>query len=82
MQNLCIIRHKLGYTQEDFAKVLDISQSYLSKLENGNIDITWKNICDFSEKLGVCPFLIVGFEYWRCAEYECCNLFTEVCIYR
>ena len=49
-QTIIKYRKKMGYTQNDLAKVLKISQARVAKLENG-INITLKTLCDINEKI-------------------------------
>ena len=49
-QTIIGYRKKMGYTQEDLANMLNVSQARIAKLENG-INITLKTLCDINEKL-------------------------------
>lgn len=51
--NIKKIRKEKGYTQQQFAKEINISQSYLSDLENDRKNISTKTLELLSEKLDV-----------------------------
>lgn len=42
--NIRIFREKLGYSQKDIADYLDVSQAYVSQLENGERSISTKTV--------------------------------------
>ena len=44
---------KLNMTQEDFAKVLDVDRTYLSRVESGKQNITVKTLVFICNKLDV-----------------------------
>jgi len=46
-------RAKLGYTQETFAELMNVSWSYVSKLESGVINMSLGKIYDISKYLNV-----------------------------
>ncbi len=55
------IRKKKGYTQHQFAELLDISPEYVSKIENGragNLGIS--TICNIADQLGMTTDYILG----------------------
>lgn len=45
--------NKLNMTQEDFAKVLGVDRTYLSRIESGKQNITVNTLVFICEKLGV-----------------------------
>ena len=46
-------RAKLGYTQETFAELMNVSWSYVSKLESGVINMSLGKIYDIAKYLDV-----------------------------
>ncbi len=46
------IRKKLNMTQQEFARHTGLKQSYLSRLENGEIDMTLGKLESIAQKLG------------------------------
>lgn len=45
--------NKLNMTQDDFAKVLDVDRTYLSRVESGKQNITVKTLVFICNKLDV-----------------------------
>lgn len=52
------IRKKLNMTQAEIAKVLNIKQSTVSMIENGNSELTERNKTVLCEKLNVNPYFL------------------------
>jgi transcriptional regulator with XRE-family HTH domain len=50
--NIRIARKKKGLSQEDFAKIMDISQGYLSHLENNSREPSIDILIRLKKKLG------------------------------
>lgn len=48
-----MIRKSLGYTQEQFAEILDLSLSGYKKLESGEVNLTLDKIYILNKKLGL-----------------------------
>lgn len=48
-----MIRKSLGYTQEQFAEILDLSLSGYKKLESGDVNLTLDKIYILNKKLGL-----------------------------
>jgi|GEM_PF-5041094 len=46
------LRKQLNMTQQKFANHIGMKQPYLSRLENGEIDISLKKLEDIAKKLG------------------------------
>lgn len=46
-------RARQNLSQTKLALMLDIDQSYLSKIEDGKIDIRYTRLCEIAEALGV-----------------------------
>ena len=42
MKNLKELRERSGYSQKELAEVVEVTQSFISKLENNNVDCTLK----------------------------------------
>ena len=40
MKNLKQLRERSGYSQKELAEILEVTQSFISKLENNNVDCT------------------------------------------
>jgi transcriptional regulator with XRE-family HTH domain len=53
--NIARLRKERGYTQEQFCDISGLAQSYLSKLENGRINLTLLGINDVVQALNVQP---------------------------
>lgn len=61
--NICIMRKKLGWTQEDLAKRMGYkSKSTINKIELGINDIPQSKIVQFSEVLGTTPAQLMGWK--------------------
>ena len=46
-------RKKLGYTQETFAELMNVSWSYVSKIESGVLNLSLGKIFDIAEYLKI-----------------------------
>ena len=55
-KNLRKFRKQKGYTQEGLALSLDLDNSYIGKVENAQLNITFDKIILISEFLGIEPF--------------------------
>lgn len=53
--NVARLRKERGLTQEAFSEIAGISQSYLSQIENGHINLTLLGINDLVQALDVLP---------------------------
>ena len=61
--NICIMRKKLGWTQEDLAKRMGYkSKSTINKIELGINDIPQSKIVQFAEVLGTTPAQLMGWK--------------------
>lgn len=58
------LRKKKKFTQEEFAKIVGISQSYVCDIENGKRDIDFTLAERFSKVLGVKPYELMP-EEWQ-----------------
>ena len=66
---LKIARQKSGLSQRRLAKKLKVTQSYISKLENGSLDnVTLKLVLDISKELKLCPIDVFIFFSGNCSE--------------
>ena len=54
-EKLKAVRKELGLSQGDFAKMLDINQSSVSKMERGSIEIPLQLVSQIIERLGIPP---------------------------
>ena len=45
----------MGLTQEEFSVVAGITQSYLSQIENGHVNLTLLGVHDIAQALGITP---------------------------
>lgn len=54
-RNLRRIRLERGYSQEDFAEVLDVHRTYLGALERGERNPTLRTVERLADDLGVDP---------------------------
>lgn len=60
-KHLRFIRKKKGFTQHQFAEILEISPEYVSKIENGragNLGISV--VCNIADQLGMTTDYILG----------------------
>lgn len=46
-------RARLGYTQETFAELMNVSRSYVSKIESGVLNLSLGKILEISDYLNV-----------------------------
>ncbi|ABQ66543.1 transcriptional regulator, XRE family [Rhizorhabdus wittichii RW1] len=53
--NVARLRKKTGLKQEPFSEAAGISQSYLSQIENGHVNLTLLGVNDLAQALGVPP---------------------------
>lgn len=53
--NVARLRKEKGYTQESFCEIAGITQSYLSRIENGRVNLSLLGIHDIAQALGVSP---------------------------
>ena len=61
--NICIMRKKLGWTQEDLAKRMGYkSKSTINKIELGINDIPQSKIVQFANVLGTTPAFLMGWD--------------------
>lgn len=51
--NIKHIRIEKGFTQDDLATILAVDKSYISRIENGRINLTVNSILKISEALKV-----------------------------
>ena len=66
---LKIARKRSGLSQRRLAKKLRVTQSYISKLENGSLDnTTLKLVLDISKELKLCPIDVFIFFVGNCSE--------------
>lgn len=57
---IIVRRNKLGMTQSEFANLMGVSQSMVSKWEKGDTNFTLKTLIDIAAKLRIpmqCPFV-------------------------
>lgn len=59
-ENLKRIRKEMKLTQLDMAKMLGISQNYLSDIENNNRNINTKRLIEFSNKLDISVSVLIN----------------------
>lgn len=59
-ENLKRIRKDMNITQLDMAKMLGISQNYLSDIENNNRNINTKRLIEFSNKLDISVSVLIN----------------------
>jgi transcriptional regulator with XRE-family HTH domain len=59
-ENIRKIRVMNGYSQEYMASQLNITQRHYSRIERGEVDISWSTICKIADVLKVTPQHIVG----------------------
>ena len=48
-ENIKAIREQIGYTQERFAELIDVSAQYISDVERGNVGISIVTLKEISE---------------------------------
>lgn len=53
--NVARLRKQRGMKQEAFIETAGISQSYLSQIENGHVNLTLLGLHDLAQALGVPP---------------------------
>lgn len=58
--NIKRIRKEMKLTQLDMAKMLGISQNYLSDIENNNRNINTKRLIEFSNKLDISVSVLIN----------------------
>lgn len=51
--NIKFERIRLGISQRSFAKMIGVSQAYLSSVENGEKNIGFNNLCKIADGLGL-----------------------------
>jgi len=56
--NVARLRKERGYTQERFCEIAGITQSYLSRIENGRVNLSLLGIHDLAQALDVTPDLL------------------------
>lgn len=62
-ENICLLRKKLGWTQEELANKMGYkSKSTINKIELGINDIPQSKIVKFANVLGVSPAHLMGWE--------------------
>lgn len=52
-KNVQKVRKEKGYTQETFAELINVSWSYVSKIESGILNLSVGKLCDFANYLKV-----------------------------
>ncbi len=52
-KNIQKVRKEKGYTQETFAEAMNVSWSYVSKIESGILNLSVGKLCDFANFLDV-----------------------------
>jgi transcriptional regulator with XRE-family HTH domain len=55
--NLKRFRKEKGITQEKLSELIDVSSSYIGRIETGGISPSFKIIQSISEKLDIAPYL-------------------------
>jgi len=58
-KNICAIREKKKITQSHLADISGLKQTYISRLENGSINITYSNLLVICDALEISPMHIV-----------------------
>lgn len=53
--NVARLRKEKGLKQEEFSVIAGITQSYLSQIENGHVNLTLLGIHDIVQALGISP---------------------------
>jgi transcriptional regulator with XRE-family HTH domain len=53
--NVAHLRKERGLTQEEFSVAAGVTQSYLSQIENGHVNLTLLGVHDLTQALGVSP---------------------------
>ena len=53
--NVARLRKERGFTQERFCEMVGIKQSYLSRIENGQVNLSLLGIHDIAQALKVSP---------------------------
>ncbi len=68
------IRRSKGLTQKELAKILGVSQSYVSKLENNEemiCNLTLKNVNELARLLDTCPVVLASSLIRQCYRKDC-----------
>ena len=61
------IRENLGYTQENFAEILDVDTAHYRKLERGRHSLSSDKMLVLYKKYKIDPtYLITGDKNWNC----------------
>jgi transcriptional regulator with XRE-family HTH domain len=51
-ENICVLLEKQGISRTDLARTMDVSPAYVTKLLNGNPNLTIKSLLKLSDALG------------------------------
>lgn len=72
-------RKKLGLTQEKFAELMDVSWSYVSKIESGVLNISLGKIYEISQYLNVdVSVLLKTWGYYDCEKIDLFLYFNQI----
>ena len=55
-----VARHELGLSQEDFAEVAEIHRTYVTRLENGKVNVSWEIISRVARALRMKPSTLIA----------------------